>query len=254
MLEKLPDTIGHALREQRAGLDQILFNRLPLRAGQGALQLTSLAFIDHGPLPALYTADGDGRSPPLQWTGVPPQAVSLVLVVEDADSPTPHPLVHAIAVDLPVVLDHLPEGGLQPDAELPAPGPSTTGAGALVNTAGRAGSAAEPGAVTADTDTGPSATARHAAPAATIHLGRNSYLRAGWLPPDPPPGHGRHRYAFQLFALAATTGLSGSPGRDAVADALARHAIASGLLIGTYERPDGSVRAGGPASAGATPA
>ena len=28
----------------------------------------------------------------------------------------------------------------------------------------------------------------------------------------------------------------------AVADALARHAIASGLLIATYERPDGSVR------------
>ena len=71
----------------------------------------------------------------------------------------------------------------------------------------------------------------------------------GWLPPDPPPGHGVHRYAFQLFALSATTGLSGSPGREAVADALARHAIASGLLIATYERPDGSVRVGSAAGA-----
>lgn len=212
MLEKLPDAIGHALRDQRAGLDQLLFNRLPLRNGQGALQLSSLAFIDHGPLPALYTADGDGRSPPLQWSGVPEAAVALVLVVEDADSPTPHPLVHAIAVDLPVALSHLPEGALNPDTDsLPAPGPSSTGAG--------------------------SSAAEH-----PIHLGRNSYLRAGWLPPDPPPGHGLHRYAFQLFALSATTALSGSPGRDAVADALAAHAIASGCLIGTYERADGLVR------------
>ena len=66
MLEKLPDFVGHALRDQRAGLDQIVFNRLPLRAGQGAIAVTSLAFVDHGPLPALYTADGDGVSPPLQ--------------------------------------------------------------------------------------------------------------------------------------------------------------------------------------------
>lgn len=251
MLEKLPDAIGHALREQRAGLEQILFNRLPLRAGQGALKLASLAFVDHGPLPALYTADGEGRSPPLQWSGVPADAVSLVLVVEDADSPTPHPLVHAIAVDLPVALDHLPEGGLQPDAELPAPGPSTTGAGTLIDTGP---AAAQPGELAARAPTATAVPASDAAPnpaagATPVHLGRNSYLRAGWLPPDPPPGHGVHRYAFQLFALAATTGLSGSPGRDAVADALARHAIASGCLIGTYERPDGSVRAGGPAAA-----
>ena len=33
--------------------------------------------------------------------------------------------------------------------------------------------------------------------------GRNSYLQTSWLPPDPPPGHGVHRYAFQLFALEA---------------------------------------------------
>jgi Raf kinase inhibitor-like YbhB/YbcL family protein len=235
MLEKLPDAIGHVLRDQRAGLDQLLFNRLPLRSGQGALQLSSLAFIDHGPLPALYTADGDGRSPPLQWQGVPSDAVSLVLVVEDADSPTPHPLVHAIAIDLPVALDHLPEGGLQPDAELPAPGPSSKASGTTVGL----------GDPTAQSRTDePGAIGGALAAAAPVHLGRNSYLRTGWLPPDPPPGHGVHRYAFQLFALSATTGLSGSPGREAVADAVARHAIASGLLIATYERPDGSVRVG----------
>lgn len=208
MLENLPDFVGHALREQRAGLDQIAFNRLPLRAGQGALTLASLAFVDHGPLPELYTADGEGSSPPLHWTGVPPTATSLVLVVEDADSPTPHPLVHAIAV------------GLAPqDASLPA--------GALDGGDGVPDDA---------------------------QLGRNSYLRHGWLPPDPPPGHGPHRYAFQLFAIGGGDPLPDSPGRDAVLALLESRAIASGLLIGTYERHDTSVSAGDTVPAGAAPA
>lgn len=198
MLERLPDFVGHALRDQRAGLDQIAFRRLPLRGGQGAITVTSLAFVDHGPLPAIYTADGDGRSPPLQWSGVPAAARSLVLIVEDADSPTPHPLVHAIAVGLAAG-----DGGLQD------------------------------GALDGEQDAPPEA-----------RLGRNSYLQHGWLPPDPPPGHGIHRYAFQVFALAGDTGLPEAPGRDALMEALERDAIASGLLIGTYERHDTSVPAG----------
>ncbi|WP_369334229.1 YbhB/YbcL family Raf kinase inhibitor-like protein, partial [Stenotrophomonas maltophilia] len=33
-------------------------------------------------------------------------------------------------------------------------------------------------------------------------VGRNSRFVEGWLPPDPPNGHGEHNYAFQLFALS----------------------------------------------------
>jgi hypothetical protein len=55
MLEKLPDALGHALRDQRAGLDKTAFLRVPLRAGQAAIELGSLAFADHAPIPALYT-------------------------------------------------------------------------------------------------------------------------------------------------------------------------------------------------------
>ena len=207
MLENLPDFVGHALRDQRAGLDQIAFNRMPLRAGQGALALASLAFVDHGPLPELYTADGEGRSPPLQWTGVPPATTSLVLLVEDADSPTPHPLVHAIAVGLAPADGSLRSGALD-DGDAPG----------------------------------------------DAQLGRNSYLRHGWLPPDPPPSHGPHRYAFQLFALGGDDPLPDSPGRDAVLALLEERAIASGLLIGTYERHDTTVDAGDSVPAGAAPA
>ena len=79
-------------------------------------------------------------------------------------------------------------------------------------------------------------------PGAGYKTGRNSYLQASWLPPDPPPGHGVHRYAFQLFALdGSAAAFSETPGRDEVLEALRDHAIASGCLIGTYERPDGSI-------------
>lgn len=207
MLENLPDFVGHALRDQRAGLDQIAFRRLPLRGGQGAIAVTSLAFVDHGPLPVNYTADGEGASPPLQWHGTPEDARSLVLIVEDADSPTPHPLVHAILVGLAPEDGALAEGALNDDQAAPD----------------------------------------------EARLGRNSYLQHGWLPPDPPPGHGPHRYAFQFFALADGTEMPETPGRDALMEVLAERAIASGLLIGTYERHDTRVRTSEPAEVLAAP-
>ena len=98
MLEKLPDALGEALEGVRAGLDQTVFHAVDLRQGMAALKLTSLAFADHAPIPEKYTADGPGVSPPLAWSGVPAQASELLLIVEDADSPTPQPLVQAIAV------------------------------------------------------------------------------------------------------------------------------------------------------------
>jgi len=216
MLQNLPDFVGHALRDQRAGLDKTVYQRVPLRGGMASIRVTSLAFVDHGPIPEIYTADGEGISPPLQWSGLPAGTRSVVVIVEDADSPTPQPLVHAIAVGLAPDDTFLREGALDDEKD------------AQVN--------------------------------ATPHarLGRNSYLQTGWLPPDPPPGHGPHRYAFQVFALAGNAPLPDSPGRDAVLDLLASRAIASGLLIGTYERHDTSVNASETASAavpaGAAPA
>ena len=68
-------------------------------------------------------------------------------------------------------------------------------------------------------------------------VGRNSFFGEGWLPPDPPTGHGVHRYAFQLFALDQDAGDPGtSPGRGAIVKAMAGHVLAAGLLIGTYSR------------------
>jgi Raf kinase inhibitor-like YbhB/YbcL family protein len=67
-------------------------------------------------------------------------------------------------------------------------------------------------------------------------VGRNSFLQKGWLPPDPPTGHGDHDYVFQLFALSQRPVLDASPGRGAFVDAIAGSILATGVLIGTYSR------------------
>ena len=61
-------------------------------------------------------------------------------------------------------------------------------------------------------------------------------MKADWLPPDPPPGHGLHRYVFQIFALSRRHDFSESPGRGEVIKAARSHGIAKGVLIGTYKR------------------
>jgi hypothetical protein len=67
-------------------------------------------------------------------------------------------------------------------------------------------------------------------------LGRNAYLKAAYLPPDPPKGHGPHLYAFQIFALNRRLDFDRAPSRAAVMDAMRGHVLAKGLLTATYER------------------
>jgi Raf kinase inhibitor-like YbhB/YbcL family protein len=196
VLEKLPEAIGHALEHQRAGIEKILFHGDRRPEETGRIEITSSAFAAGAALPRRFTADGAGVSPPLRWRNIPAEATALALIVEDADSPTPEPLVHAIVVDIDPREVGFVEGIFSGPPE-----------------------------------------------AAPEKLGRNSYLTLGWLPPDPPPGHGVHRYAFQVFALAAGEPLSKSPGRGELAAAIHQHSLGRGCLIGTYQRevPVGAV-------------
>lgn len=152
-----------------------------------SLVVTSPVFDDGGPIPAKYTAAGPGVSPPLAWRGIPATARGIAIVIEDADSPSPMPIVHGIAVHLPPLDGELEEGALR---ELSPP----------------------------------------------VVVGRNSIFSASWLPPDPPLGHGAHRYVFQVFAIDRDFELGPHPGRTALVDALAGHTVARGVLVGTYRR------------------
>lgn len=53
------------------------------------MRLTSPAFRDGEEIPTKYTAEGINVSPPLEWSGVPPTARSLALIVDDPDAPDP---------------------------------------------------------------------------------------------------------------------------------------------------------------------
>lgn len=190
MLQNVPAKVGRALSGMRNGPENLVSADASFAEVPDIIQLTSPAFAQGGPIPVAYTEDGAKLSPPLVWIGVPPEAESLVLLIEDQDSPTPRPLVHAILADMK------PSDGELAEGALPSPGHEGSGP----------------------------------------EMGRNSFMRRAYLPPDPPTGHGLHRYAFQMFALDMVPEFSSVPGRGALVEALRGHVIARGLLVGTYER------------------
>ncbi len=53
----------------------------------GQFGISSPAFGDNGPIPQKYTCEGSDVNPPLVIKNVPPEAKSLVLIVEDPDAP-----------------------------------------------------------------------------------------------------------------------------------------------------------------------
>jgi len=86
-----------------------------------SLILRSPAFEHEGEIPRKYTCDGADVSPPLEWSGVPAEARSLALIVEDPDAPDPAApqtiWVHWILYNLPPDSPGLPEA--VPVAALP---------------------------------------------------------------------------------------------------------------------------------------
>lgn len=59
----------------------------------------------------------------------------------------------------------------------------------------------------------------------------------GYRGPAPPPGHGRHRYYFHLYALDRPLHLGERIEKDALLAAIARaRVLGEATLIGTYER------------------
>lgn len=51
------------------------------------LEVTSLAFMKGGNIPAKYTCDGEGVSPPIEWSKPPDETKSTILISDDPDAP-----------------------------------------------------------------------------------------------------------------------------------------------------------------------
>jgi len=90
-----------------------------------ALRLTSPAFEHDDELPLRFTADGDDVSPPLEWTGVPPETRELVVVCEDPDAEE-GVMTHWVVYGLPATETGLPED-LGDDAVVDEPVPLVQG-------------------------------------------------------------------------------------------------------------------------------
>lgn len=191
MLTSMMRSVGQALRPFRPGVAMLSSSKYSGFLGY-AIKVASPAFEDGLAMPVRFTQDGANLSPSLRWEGLPPQTLSTVLLVEDADAPLPRPLVHLIVHSIPAEKTEFAEG------EIPL---------RLVG----------------------------AAPGGWA-CGRNALARPGWTAPTPPPGHGPHRYAFQVFALSARPRFAYSPGRAMLLRTIRPYLIAQGRLIGTYER------------------
>jgi hypothetical protein len=79
------------------------------------MKISSPAFAPQGEIPSRHTCEGEDLAPPLQWSGIPAGAASLVLIVDDPDAPDPAAprmtWVHWVLYDMAPGSTGLPEGG-----------------------------------------------------------------------------------------------------------------------------------------------
>src|SRR5438105_3487933 len=83
------DRFGMVFRASPRQSDLMIVSGTLCNKKAPALNLASPAFADGAELPAKYTCEGQDLSPPLAWSGVPANAKSLALIVDDPDAPDP---------------------------------------------------------------------------------------------------------------------------------------------------------------------
>lgn len=74
------------------------------------MDVTSPVLEDGGEIPERFTCEGEDLSPTLRIQGVPDEAETLAVIVDDPDAPRPEPWVHWLIWNLPAGTDELPEG------------------------------------------------------------------------------------------------------------------------------------------------
>ena len=119
-----------------SGVVVILLAVIASFAAEGAkMKITSSAFQEGGNIPSKFTCDGSDTSPPLQITGVPSEAKSLVLIADDPDAPSGL-FTHWLIWNIPPQANSISEGSApkgvhgtndfgKPDYKGPCPPPGT---------------------------------------------------------------------------------------------------------------------------------
>lgn len=150
------------------------------------LIVTSTAFKDGGMIPVQFTHDGQGISPPIAWSGIPPKTASFALIVDDPDAPN-GTYVHWVLFNIPASVSKL-------DANSPNKRSFSNG----------------------------------------MVSGSNDQGQFGYTPPNPPSG--THRYYFKVYALDSMLKLNAGAGKAKLEEAMRGHILASGQLMGRYQR------------------
>jgi Raf kinase inhibitor-like YbhB/YbcL family protein len=162
------------------------------------MKLQSRAFENGSQIDKKYTADGDDSSPPLAWANAPSTTRTFVLICDDPDAPSPRNPAAEPWVHW--ILLGIPSSATAlPEGIKRKPMPDEV-----------------PGA----------------------RQGTNSWPsdNIGYRGPAPPPGSGRHRYFFKLYALDCKLDLKEGANKHQLQQAMAGHVLAEGQLMGTYER------------------
>jgi Raf kinase inhibitor-like YbhB/YbcL family protein len=96
------------------------------------ISISSSAFAAGAAIPVKYSCKNpEAGSPPLKWTGIPPSAKTLVLIIKDPDAPN-GTFIHWVVYNLPATLTGLP-------AHVPATEKLSNGAFQGVNGTGHIG-------------------------------------------------------------------------------------------------------------------
>ena len=105
-----------------AGLILAQEQKAPPPPARPGLTLTTSAFADGAEIPAKYTqSDPNPISPKLDWTNVPPNTASFVLIMHDPDvaiQKKAEDVLHWMAFNIPGTAHGLPEG-VPANAQLP---------------------------------------------------------------------------------------------------------------------------------------
>lgn len=163
------------------------------------ITVTSSVFDHHGTVPEANSAYGANTSIDLNWSNLPAGTVQLAVICDD-------PKVVELGM-MPEPFVHWVVYNIPASAAgLPAGMPVA----AEVNLSGLAG---------------------------TIN-GLNGTSRAGYFGPRPPANGQLHAYHFRVFAIDADLDLEPGLNKASLLEAIDGHVLATGMLMGHYERKE----------------
>ena len=163
------------------------------------IAVTSSIFDHHGTVPEENSAYGDNTSIDLSWSNLPAGTVQLAMICDD-------PKVVEIGM-MPEPFVHWVVYNIPASASGLPPGMP---ADAQVSLAGLEG---------------------------TIN-GLNGTRRSGYFGPRPPVNGQLHAYHFRVYALDSDLGLEAGLNKAQLLEAIDGHVLATGMLMGHYERKE----------------